>query len=85
MTKVATTIDLLYEELEEAQEDLLEEAETYTIVVCRGSPRCDYVPPLDANGDPDLSEFEACAFCYRFASDDQRSTDDIMDDIERFH
>jgi len=67
----------LLDVLSEARSVGLED-EAYIMYVCHGPPRCTYVCKDD-------EEFVHCPWCYSFAPDDPRSTDELLRDMKRDH
>lgn len=54
------------------------EEEPFMVVVCHGPPRCNRV-------SEEGEEWQPCLWCYRFSSDDPRTTDEIIEDMTRGH
>lgn len=74
---MADEIPVTTQELLEAAQGLDDEQEgDALLVICHGLPRCTVT--ADADG-----EFEPCPWCYRVDADDPRSTEQILEDMQR--
>lgn len=69
--------------VQEAREALVEHGldpsdpkNSYDIQICRGKPRCTARNKKQRND---------CVWCYNLSVNDMRSTEKVIDDMERFH